>query len=165
MSTSSKHPRCLVQDGSPGRRYPQSYLNRSHIPETCLRLSTWSVKTLFFIPPIRQLYLTSSSLSHRSNAMPNIESSSNVLVTRPCLNAHSAYSFLSRKVHGLFHLQGNSLNTFLNTSRPLNKFRSLSLSLSRCAASLAWPHGKCAAGASNSFSRNLIAGIEPPSRM
>lgn len=31
--------------------------------------------------------------------------------------------------------------------------------------SLAWPHGKLAAGAENSFSRKRIVGIEPPSRM
>ena len=58
---------------------------------------------------------------------------------------------------------GNSLNTFLKISRLLYKLLTLSLSLSKCALSLACPQGSCAAGAPNSFSKNLILGIDPPS--
>jgi len=61
------------------------------------------------------------------------------------------------------HFRGNSLNTLLKISLDLYRLLSLNLSLSKCALSLACPQGKCAAGASNSFSKNLILGIEPPS--
>lgn len=67
--------------------------------------------------------------------------------------------------HSQPHFKGNSPNTFLKMSRPLYRFTNRSRSLSRCAESLAWPTGKCAAGASNSFSKKRIAGIDPPSRM
>ena len=63
------------------------------------------------------------------------------------------------------HLVGKSRNTFLNIFRLLYRFVSLILSFSRWALSLACPQGSCAAGAPNSFSRNRMAGIDPPSRM
>lgn len=64
-----------------------------------------------------------------------------------------------------YHFFGSSRNTSLKIFLLLYKFTSLNRSLSKCALSLAWPQGRCAAGALNSFSRNLILGIEPPSRM
>lgn len=51
-------------------------------------------------------------------------------------------------------------------SSPLTcKLTNLIRSSARWARSLAWPIGRCTAGAFNSFSSKATAGIEPPSRM
>ncbi len=110
--------------------------------------------------PYQLLPLKSLKISLQSNRVPPPQANSLQTHTNTQNSTHNP-----RGQHPQPYFLGKSLNTRLKTSRLLYKFASLNLSLSKCAESLACPHGKCAAGASNSFSRNRIAGILPPSRM
>jgi len=58
---------------------------------------------------------------------------------RKCLKPYNAAAM---QIITPSHFCGSSRKTFLKMSRLLYKFNKRSLSLSRCAESLAWPHGK-----------------------
>jgi hypothetical protein len=90
--------------------------------------------------------------------------SSRVIIKFIVSNVDSVLSsFVANPTPRYLYFIGSSLNTLLKISLLLYRFVNLKRSLSKCAESDACPQGKCAAGAPNSFSKNLIAGIEPPS--
>jgi len=123
----------------------------------------------FYIPLMYDIYKCTALLMIRQT-----EGFSGVSISLFALPRHRNGSFenatptlfgiLSSRSRRLY-LRGNSANTLVKILFAIPRFTTLILSLSKWALSLAWPHGSCAAGALNSFSKNRITGIDPPSRM